>query len=472
LLNYESCSLGSINVGNFVKNGTIDWDRLEEAVKTATLLMNRILDKTTMPIPECQEALEKTRKIGVGLMGLHDLLIQMELCYDSEEGIKLAGKVMNFIANKSNEESVLLGVREGIYKGWVKGCPKRRNANLTTIAPTGTLSMLCDCSSGVEPYYSTITMKHVLDGEKLVLVNKWFEKSLLKELSQREVNNILDKVKEAGTIDIPEVPKELKNLFKGANDISPESHILMQAEMQKYVDSSISKTINMPSSATVEDVERVYRMAHKLGCKGVTVYRDGSRDEQVLNNTSTKIKLDNRPDGINFNLSPKRPKELKADIHHCSIKGSPWVVIVGLFNDMPYELFSGEMNDLYIPKTCKTGFISKGKNGEYSLTIQIRNSNVKFDNIAHALMTPEQQALTRMVSLALRHGVHYEFIVKQLKKASGDITDFTAVVNRVLRTYIKQYLYEKEKTCTECGGKLIKMEGCEKCINCGLSKCG
>jgi ribonucleoside-diphosphate reductase alpha chain len=472
LLNYESCSLGSINVGNFVKNGVIGWGRLEEVVKTATLLMNRILDKTIMPIPECQEALEKTRKIGVGLMGLHDLLIQMGLCYDSEEGRKLAGEVMKFIADKSNEKSIELGEKEGIYKGWGKGCPKRRNANLTTIAPTGTLSMLCDCSSGVEPYYSTITMKHVLDGEKLALVNKWFEKSLLKIFSQEEANNILDNVKEAGTINIPEVPKELIDLFKGANDISPEAHVLMQAEMQKYVDSSISKTINMPSSATVEDVDRVYRMAHKLGCKGVTVYRDGSRDEQVLNSTSTKMKLEDRPSGINFNLSPKRPKELKADIHHCSIKGSPWVVIVGLFNDMPYELFSGEMNDLYIPKTCKTGVVSKGKNGEYTLTIQIRNSNVRFDNIAHALMTPEQQALTRMVSLALRHGVHYEFIVKQLKKASGDITDFTAVVNRVLRTYIKQYLYEKEKTCTECGGKLIKMEGCEKCINCGLSKCG
>lgn len=470
---YESCSLGSINVGNFVVEGKIDWVRLESVIKTAVLFKNRVLDKSVFPIPECQEALEMTRKIGIGLMGLHDLLIQMELCYDSEEGRLLSGKVMKFIADKSNEMSVELGEKEGVYKGWIEGCPKRRNANLTTIAPTGTLSMICDCSSGVEPYYSVITMKHVLDGEKLILINKWFEKSLLKYFPQEEVDSILNKVKEAGTINIPEVPDNLKELFKGANDISPENHILMQAEMQKYVDSSISKTINMPSSATVEDVDHVYRMAWKLGCKGVTVYRDGSRDEQVLYNSGTKIKLDDeRPDSIKFNLSPKRPKELEADIHHCSIKGIPWVVVVGLFNNTPYEIFAGELNDLYIPKTCKSGIISKEKNGLYSLCIQVRNSKVKFDDIAHTLMDSDQRALTRMVSLALRHGVHYEFIVKQLKKSSGDITDFAAVVNRVLKTYIKQYLYEREKVCIECGGKVVKIEGCEKCLSCGISKCG
>ncbi len=473
LLPYESCSLGSINVGNFVVDGKIDWVRLEKVTKIAVLFKNRILDKTIMPIPECQAALNKTRKIGIGIMGLHDLLIQLGKCYDTEEGRKCASTICKFIAEICNQASIELGEKEGVYEGWVEGCPKRRNANLTTIAPTGTLSMICDCSSGIEPYYSVITIKHVLDGERLVLINKWFEKALLREFSQEETNTILQKVKEAGTIDIQEVPNHLKKLFKGANDIAPEDHVLMQAAMQKYVDSSISKTINMPSSATVEDVDKVYRLAYKTGCKGITVYRDGSRDEQVLYNSANKASFANdRPEGIVFNLSPKRPKELPVEIHHCSIKGTPWVVIVGLFNNMPYELFAGESNDLYIPKTCKSGIVTKERGDSYSLTVQIRNSNVKFEDIAHTLMDAEQRALTRMISLALRHGVHYEFIVKQLKKASGDITDFTAVVNRVLKSYIKQYLYEKEKSCTECGGKLIKVEGCEKCSVCGLSKCG
>lgn len=473
MLPYESCSLGSINVGNFVVDGKIDWDRLEKVTRIAVLFKNRILDKTIMPIPECQDALELTRKIGIGIMGLHDLLLQLGLCYDTEEGRNCASSVGEFIAKKCDEMSVELGEKEGVYKGWVEGCPKRRNANLTTIAPTGTLSMICDCSSGVEPYYSVITMKHVLDGEKLVLVNKWFEKALLKEFNQEQTDGIIAKVKSAGTINIPEVPEHLKQLFKGANDISPEDHVLMQSAMQRHVDSSISKTINMPSTATVEDVDRVYRLAYKTGCKGITVYRDGSRDEQVLYNSANKAKLaSERPENIVFNLAPKRPKELPVEIHHCTIKGVPWVVVVGLFNNMPYELFAGELNDLYIPKSCKTGVVTKEKNELYSLTVQIRNSNVKFEDIAHTLMDAEQRALTRMISLALRHGVHYEFIVKQLKKASGDITDFTAVVNRVLKSYIKQYLYEKERTCTECGGKLVKMEGCEKCSVCGLSKCG
>lgn len=473
LLNYESCSLGSINVGNFVKNREIDWDRLETTIRGVVLFKNRVLDKTIMPIPECQEALEKTRKIGIGLMGLHDLLIQLELRYDSEEGRKIAGSVMKFIADICNDESVKLGEKEGVYKGWVEGCPKRRNANLTTTAPTGTLSMIADCSSGVEPYYSVITVKNVLDGEKLILINKWFEKSLLKNNSQEEVDYIVEKVKQAGTINIPEVPENIKELFKGANDISPEDHVLMQAEMQKYIDSSISKTVNLPRNATIEDVDRIYRLAYKTGCKGVTVYRDGSRDNQVLTNSNVQdIKSATRPEKISFNLSPKRPKVLDVEIHHCTIKGSPWIVIVGLFNGIPYELFAGELNDLYIPKTCKNGVVEKTKSNKYSLKIQIRNSEVEFKDIANTLMNSEQRALTRMISLSLRHGVHYEFIVGQLEKASGDITDFASVVTRVLKKYIKQFIYSKTKKCEECGGDIIFVEGCNKCSSCGLSKCG
>lgn len=435
--------------------------------------MNRVLDKTIMPISECQEALEQTRKIGIGIMGLHDLLIQLNFCYDSEEGRNCASDVMSFIERIAIEKSIELGEIEGIYKGYKDGCPKRRNANLTTIAPTGTLSMLADCSSGIEPYYSVITIKNVLDGERLILINKWFEKSLKLIKSEKETKDIINKITESGTINIPEVPEKLKKLFKGANEILPKDHILMQAALQKYVDSSISKTINLPSSATIDDVKEVYLLAYKNGCKGVTVYRDGSRDAQVLTNSGNHLNsIFTRPENINFTFAPKRPKELPAELYHCSIKGTPWVVIVGLFNGKPYEVFAGELNDLYIPKNCKNGIIKKTKSGIYSLTVKIRNSEVEFKEIANTLMTAEQKALTRMISLALRHGVHYEFIVNQLKKASGDITDFASVVNRVLRTYVTQYVYEKEKKCTDCGNKIIFVEGCEKCSVCGLSKCG
>lgn len=470
-MNYESCSLCSVNVGNFVKDGATEWDRLKVTVDLATLFMNRVLDKSIMPILECQEALEMTRKIGIGPMGLHDYLIQIGVPYDSEEGRFFAEKVMEFIYSTCDEKSIEIGEKEGVYKGWVEGCPKRRNAALTTCAPTGTLSMLADCSSGVEPYYSAITMKHVLDGEKLVLINKLFEQSLLKVKTASETGEIIEKVRLAGTVNIPEVPEGIKRLFKGANDISPRDHVLMQAAVQKHVDSSISKTINMPSTATIEDVKMVYKLAYETGCKGVTVYRDGSRDGQVLNTTLSKaVKMD-RPKDIIYGLSPKRPSSLPVDIHHCNIQGKSWVVIVGLLNGMPYELFAGESEDLYIPKTCKNGSLAKHKNGEYSLIIKIKNSEVEFKDIAHSLMNPEQRALTRMISLSLRHGVHYEFIVKQLEKASGDITDFAAAVNRVLRKYIKQFIYSKQ-SCVECGGEIIFVEGCSKCSSCGASKCG
>lgn len=471
LLPYESCSLCSINIGNFVKDGVVEWLRLKYTVHAATLFMNRVLDKSIMPIPECQEALEMTRKIGIGIMGFHDYLIQLGIPYDSKEGRFFAGRVMEWVYDSCNEKSEELGEKEGLYKGWVEGCPKRRNAALTTCAPTGTLSMLADCSSGVEPYYSAITMKHVLDGEKLVLVNKWFEQSLLKVKSASETSEIIERVRIAGTVNIPEVPEDIKRLFKGANDISPRGHVLMQAAVQKYVDSSISKTINMPSTATVEDVKMVYKLAYEAGCKGVTVYRDGSRDGQVLNTTLSKSVKTERPEGIVYRLSPKRPTSLPVDIHHCNVQGTSWVVLVGILNGAPYELFAGESEDIYIPKTCKNGVLVKGKGGEYALVVKIKNSETEFKDIAHNLMNPEQRALTRMISLSLRHGVHFEFIVKQLEKASGDITDFAAAVNRVLRKYIKQFVYSKQ-VCVDCGGEMVFVEGCSKCSLCGASKCG
>lgn len=473
LLPYENCCLGSINLSNFIKGSSIRWNRLKDVASVATLFLNRVLDKSVLPIPECQKAMENTRKIGLGIMGLHDLLIQKGLAYDSEEGRKTAGSVMSYIGNIADEVSTTLGSLEGTYKGYKEGERfKRRNANLTTIAPTGTLSMIADCSSGIEPYYSVITIKNVLDGEKLILINKWFEPALLKQFGKEETDKIIEKVKIAGTINIPEVPDDIKSLFKGANDIAPKDHVLMQAEMQKFVDSSISKTINMPQTSSINDVREVYELAYKSGCKGITVYRDGSRDQQVLTVSNIKTMDSLRPDKIVYNLAPKRPKVLPAEIHHCNIKGVPWIVIVGLLDGYPYELFAGELNDLFIPKTCRIGTITKAKSNTYSLNVQIGKSDVEIKDIANILMNSEQKALTRMISLALRHGCHYEFIVGQLEKASGEITDFSAAVNRVLKKYIKTFMYAKTQICTECGGEIAFVEGCSKCLGCGASKCG
>jgi ribonucleoside-diphosphate reductase alpha chain len=334
--------------------------------------------------------------------------------------------------------------------------------------------MIADCSSGCEPYYSVITEKHVMDGEKLLMVNRHFEIVAKREGFYSE--ELIQEINKKGTVvGNKKVPAKWQKIFVGAMDISPEGHLKMQACLQNNgVDSSISKTVNMPKSATIQDVNDIYYNAWKSGCKGVTIYRDGSKSFQVLN-TGTQPTVFNRPDGVEYTMAPVRPKILPVDIFHSSVKGVPWVVLVGLLNDRPYEIFAGELDDLYIPKSCKSGFVEKhGTNGDstYALTIKIRQQEVVYKQIAGTLMNSEQKALTRMISLSLRHGVHYEFIVNQLKKSSGEITDFAAVVNRILSKYIKQYEFTPDKMCPECGGKIAFVEGCEKCLSCGVSKCG
>lgn len=472
LLSYESCNLGSINLSNFVKDGKIQWDKLNQTIELSTIFLNNVIDVNKFPIPEIEKMTKKTRKIGLGIMGLHDLLIQLEIPYDSEEGREIAKEIMQFIRNISKKTSEAIAEINAPFPAYIDSLDykPRANSNLTTIAPTGSISMIADCSSGCEPYYSIITEKHVMDGQKLLLLNKHFERIARREDFYSE--ELIQEIHKSGTcVGNDKVPKKYQEIFKGAMDISPDGHLKMQATLQNNgVDSSISKTVNMPNSASIQDVNDIYMSAWKMGCKGVTIYRDGSKSGQVLNTGNKDTVFNKRPEKVNFTFAPKRPKSLKADIFHTSVKGQPWIVLVGLMNDLPYEIFAGELGDIEIPKSIKNGSITKETKGTYSLTYTYKNEEFKFNKIAHSLMTSEQRALTRMISLSLRHGVHYEFIVSQLKKASKEIGDFAAVVNRILKTYIKQYEFQNV-TCDICGGKIRFVEGCEKCESCGASKC-
>lgn len=435
---YESCSLGSINVGNFYNKETndVDWDGLVQISKTATLFMNRILDKSIMPIPECQEALNKTRKIGVGIMGIHDLLIQMNVPYDSQEGRDVASNVMRIVSDSANEESQRLGDKEGYYDAYDESLklPKRRNLNLTTIAPTGTLSMIADCASGCEPYYFVVTEKTVLDGTTFIMPNKWFVKALEEHPDVENSQSVIQAVKSAGKVCIPEVPKELQEVFKGAGEISPDGHVMMQAALQRYVDSSISKTINMPNSATIEDVKHVYELAYKSGCKGITVYRDGSRDEQVL-------AINTKKKGGKENGKKHLPNEL--DAKRYKIKGpdgnSTYIIICFDENEAPMEVFA------------KFPFEN--------------NIDLKDKSIMWA-------TTNRLVSLALRFGIPIEEIIKQLDKSSGGMFDLPAQLSKLLKTFMSKTKIGYYKKCDDCGGKVVYTEGCEKCLSCGASKCG
>ncbi len=290
LLPYESCNLGSINLNKFLTTDQmdVDWERLGEAVRTAIHFLDNVIDINNYPIKEISDVTRSTRKVGLGVMGFADLLYQLMIPYDSDRGIAMAERIMKFVQKTAEEKSQELAKERGVFPAW-KGSKwekkkiKMRNAALTTQAPTGTIGMLAEASGGVEPNFALSFIKNVMDGTELVYANRYFEQ-IIKERGLNDPE-LLREIARVGTAQPfeKEIPRDIRRVFVTSQDIAPEWHIRMQAAFQKYVDSAISKTINFPSSATMQDVERGYLLAHKLKCKGVTVYRDGSRDAQVLN---------------------------------------------------------------------------------------------------------------------------------------------------------------------------------------------
>lgn len=513
LLPYESCTLGSINLSNHVKRGSprsgvwkdyVDYDKLRETTTTMTLLLNRILDNSEFTVPECQGAMEQTRKIGVGIMGLHDMLIQLGLPYDSDGGREVAGEVMQFVANCADQESNRLGAEDGVYLGCVrfpngggKQSPYRRNANLTTIAPTGTLSMIADCSSGPEPYYAPITYKTVLDGKTFVMPNKWLPERVRQTLELHDYVKLEDLDGEDFDFQV----------FKGAEDIHWEDHVKMQATLQVHVDSSISKTINMPNNSTIEDVENAYKLAWKSGCKGITIYRDGSRDTQILSTTET----------------PKGVGQLEAD--EASLRGDS-----GLRVGLVDEGIPTTIN--YIPTPYKMDLPDELNSRRYRLRDE-KNQKIYF-NVCTVDDQPVEvfakgseevsgsywNTICRLLSLCMRYNIPLDDIKKQLRKSSDSVSDMPSRLARILDKYDvepewgmsipkqmkalqegldvetkKMSLVDKMKElndvldeanvpleergltnrdstgCLECGNSLTPGGGCMTCTACGWSKC-
>lgn len=284
----DVCNLGSINLAKFVKNGEINETRLKETTKIAVKMLDNVIDLSDFPVQKVNNSFRNNRRIGLGIMGFSDMLYQLHVPYNSEKGILTAERVMNIITNTAHEQSQELAEEKGCFPNWnisiygPKGKNiKMRNSALTTIAPTGSISMLVDCSSGVEPFFALSYLKEVMSGQKLVYINSYLEEKL-KELDLYK-ENIIKEIEKTGSIQhLKEIPDDIKRIYVTAMDITAEDHIKMQAAFQRYIDNSISKTVNFPYSATREDVKKGYLLAWSLGCKGCTVYRDGSRQEQVL----------------------------------------------------------------------------------------------------------------------------------------------------------------------------------------------
>ncbi len=287
LLPYESCNLGSINLAKMVKDDDLDWEKLRKATRTAVHFLDNVVDANKYPIPEIAETTRANRKIGLGVMGFADVLIQMGIPYNSEKALVMAEKVMRFIGEEATRKSAEIGEKRGSFPNFrgslweEKGYGAMRNSTVTTVAPTGTISIIAGCSSGIEPIFAVAFVRNVMEGTKLLEVQPTFERiAREKGFYSRE---LMLKIAKTGSIQsLEEIPKEVRRVFVTALDISPEWHVKMQGAFQKYVDNAVSKTVNLPPDATVDDVRQIYRLAYKLKCKGITVYRYGSKKEQVL----------------------------------------------------------------------------------------------------------------------------------------------------------------------------------------------
>jgi len=290
LLPYESCNLGSINLAHMLTGkGRVDIDyvKLGATVKLAVRFLDNVIDVNRFPLRKIEEATRKTRKIGLGVMGFADMLIQMDVSYDSVKALEIADKVMTFINDTAHKASAELGEEKGgfpAYKGSIydrPGGPVMRNASCTTIAPTGTLSLIAGCSNGIEPLFALVYVRRIMEGRRLLEINPYFI-SAAKEL-RFYTDGLIEKLARGARLsDIEEVPKAIKRLFVTAPEIAPQWHVRMQAAFQRHVDNAVSKTVNLPRMATREDVARIYMLAYEQGLKGITIYRDGSRRKQPL----------------------------------------------------------------------------------------------------------------------------------------------------------------------------------------------
>jgi ribonucleoside-diphosphate reductase alpha chain len=469
LLPYESCNLGSINLSKFVRGKDFDWERLKEVVWIATRFLDNVIDVNDYPIPEIEEMTKANRKIGLGVMGWADALFLLGVPYDSEEAIRLAEKVMKFIQEESHKASQTLAEERGVFpnwKGsvWEKRGIKMRNATTTTIAPTGTISIIANCSSGIEPVFALAYKRtNVLDGEEFFEVNPIFEKVLKERGLYSE--ELIAKVAESGSIQNLDLPADIRRVFKTALEITPEWHVRMQAAFQKFTDNAVSKTINLPNSATRADVEKAFMLAYELKCKGITVYRDGSREEQVLVTKKTEKEKPRKP--ARFIEPRPRPR-----------------VTVG----RTIETKTG-CGSLYVT-------INEDSEGIAEVFVQLGKSG--------GCAASQTEAIGRLLSVALRSWVNPEVLVKQLKGIrcpsigfdSGEvITSCADGVAKVLEKWLKgeyrkirfevegikpltEFAEEKEEgskmiggVCPECGNILEYGEGCATCKFCGFTKC-
>ena len=286
LLPFESCNLGSVNLSAMVRGGSFDWERFRKVIQLGVRFLDDVIDVNSFPLEHTAEITRGNRKIGLGVMGLADALASLSIPYDSEEGLEMAGRIARFLQEEAHRASEELALERGNFpnhpgSAWDREGRPMRNATVTTIAPTGTISIIAGCSSGIEPLFAVTFVRNVIEGTRLVEVNPVFRR--VAEEQGFYSGELMTEIARSGTVrNLEAVPPEVRRAFPTAFDITPEWHVRMQAVFQRHCDNAVSKTVNFPADASIEDVDGAYRLAWRLGCKGITVYRYGSRREQVL----------------------------------------------------------------------------------------------------------------------------------------------------------------------------------------------
>jgi len=487
LLPYESCNLGSINLANMVSacdgNPRIDYEKLKTTVDTAVRFLDDVIDMNNYPLPEIRRMTVGNRKIGLGVMGFADMLIALGIPYDSDEALAVAQELMSFVQEESATASCNLARERGPFPNYdvsvfpERGGAPRRNATTTTIAPTGTISIIAGVSSGIEPIFALSYIRNVMDNDHLVEVHPLFDA----EMRRRGLYSVerMTEVSKVGTLRrLDWVPEDVARAYVTAHDISPEAHLRMQAAFQKHTENAVSKTVNFPADATRDDIRKVFVLAYRLGCKGVTVYRDKSRDEQVLN-----------IGGVNTKAEAQGPAPGPGPETFVTPRPRP-DTLIGVTKEIKTSC-----GKLYVT-------INRDEKGIFEVFNQMGK--------AGGCAASQSEAIGRLASLALRSGVQPGMIVKQLKGISchlpswggnggGKILSCADAVSKAIEWYLENFdamfpgfpppaaeaaqpaakkaslpAGEEEiarGACPDCGSQVERQEGCLKCRSCGFSEC-
>jgi len=458
LLPMEACNLGSINLTRFIteKKPEVDYEKLRETIHLSVRFLDNTIDMSRYPIDEIDQMVKGNRKIGLGIMGFADLLYMLDIPYDSEEALALAKNIMSFVQKESHKASCGLAKKRGVFPNFDRSIFKdekdrqMRNATTTTIAPTGTLSIIAGCSSGIEPAFALSFVRTVMDNDRLIEVNPVFKRRAIEKgfYSDALMEEIADNGTVKGNLN---VPSDFRKVFVTAHDIIPGYHIKMQAAFQKYTDNAVSKTLNLPHDATEADVRFIYDQAFKLNCKGVTIYRDGSKDNQVLSVSKNEKNVEED----DFLLAGReRPKILDGFTERIKTGMGSLYITVSEFKGRPFELFA-----------------TVGKSGKSTQA--------------------KTEAIGRLISLALRSGIEVDEIIEQIMGIRGEHAVFQegglvySIPDAIAKVLEKRYLpngngngkkqYKnslKSDLCPECGQTITFEEGCKTCHSCGYTKCG